>query len=64
MLRPHLSFHFLCLPAGGCGKQHPVTVTLTGPPPRAFSLQLVWESNREEPAVIGATLRAVGEEVG
>jgi len=31
--------------------------------PRVFTLQLVWESHNQEPAAIGATMRAVGEEV-
>ena len=54
------------LPAGGCGKKHPVTVSLDvdEAPPGIFTLQLTWESDREEPADIGATLSAVGEEVG
>jgi hypothetical protein len=36
---------------------------LEGEPPRVFTLQLVWESHEEEPAAIGATLRAVAEQV-
>jgi hypothetical protein len=37
---------------------------LEGEPPRVFTLQLVWESHEEEPASIGATLRAITDQVG
>lgn len=50
-------------PAGGCGALWPVSHDLTGPPPRVFSLGLVWASQSEEPGAIAATLRAVGETV-
>jgi hypothetical protein len=36
---------------------------LEGEPPRVFTLQLVWESHEEEPATIGATLKALAEQV-
>jgi hypothetical protein len=49
--------------AGGCGTMHPVRQVLEGGLPRVFTVQLVWESQREDPATIGCTLRAVGEEV-
>ena len=40
----------------GCGKQQPVQLTLHRPP-RVFTVQLAWESNREEPADIRATMQ-------
>ncbi|KAL4437094.1 hypothetical protein ABPG75_004233 [Micractinium tetrahymenae] len=48
---------------GGCGALYPVSHSLEGGPPRVFTLQLVWESHSQEPAAIGATMRAVGEQV-
>lgn len=49
--------------AGGCGALYPVSLSLEGGPPRVFTLQLAWESHSQEPATIGATMQAVGEQV-
>ena len=49
--------------AGGCDARNPV-VHVLGRPPRVFTLQLAWESHREEPGDIAATLAAVDERVG
>lgn len=49
---------------GGCGRLWPVSQALAAPPPRVFTLQLVWESHEVEPAGIASALRAVRDEVG
>ncbi|PSC67694.1 Inactive ubiquitin carboxyl-terminal hydrolase 54 isoform A [Micractinium conductrix] len=46
----------------GCGTKNSVVYSL-GRLPRVFTLQLGWASQREEPAAIAATLRAVDEQV-
>ena len=48
---------------GGCDASCPVSHFLVSAP-RVFTLQLTWESLREEPSDIAATLAAVQEEVG
>ncbi len=47
---------------GGCGELNPTTYFLDSTP-RVFTLQLAWESQREEAGVIAATLAGVQEQV-
>ena len=47
---------------GGCNRRAPVTLALERAP-RVFTLQLAWESNREEPRDIRATMQQVHAEV-
>jgi hypothetical protein len=49
--------------AGGCGAWNATTHILDRAP-RVFTLQLAWESQREEGADIAATLAGVQEQVG
>ncbi len=50
------------IPAGGCNTRNPVVHVLERAP-RVFTLQLAWESQREEAGDIAATLAAVDEQV-
>ena len=49
--------------AGGCGQLNHTQHFLEGAPPAVFTMQLVWESQREAGAVIDETLAALEETV-
>jgi hypothetical protein len=45
--------------AGGCGREQHVQSFLEGAPPRAFILQLAWESHNQSSDDIGATMAII-----
>ena len=49
--------------AGGCGRLNHTQHFLEGAPPAVFTMQLVWESQRETGDVIAETLAALDETV-
>lgn len=49
---------------GGCGRRSSILHFLQGTPPRVFTMQLAWESQRESGEAISDTLSAIQEVAG
>lgn len=58
----HAAMRLASQDVGGCGLKNSVRHTLLRPP-RVFTLQLGWKSQREQPHNIAATLAVVDETV-